>query len=70
MNKVNRGIKSYPICEAFQKASDTAMRQDMQWEEDFHEMVKENKITKTAISHSASKLWNNIPRMVRKALSL
>ena len=35
MYKVNKGITPDPICEIFQKASDTAMRQDMHWKMTF-----------------------------------
>ena len=39
-------------------------------EDDFHKIAIEKEITKTAISHSGPKLWNNIPRLVREAHSL
>ena len=68
MYKVNKGITPDPICEIFQKASDTH-RYETRYamEDDFHKIAIKKEITKTAISHSGPKLWNNIPRLVREA---
>ena len=68
MYKVNKGITPDPICELFQKASDTH-RYETRYamEDDFHKIAIKKEITKTAISHSGPKLWNNIPRSVREA---
>ena len=38
--------------------------------DDFYKIAIKKEITKTAISHSGPKLWNNIPRLVREAPSL
>ena len=70
MYKVNKGITPDPICEIFQKASDAhhyVTRYAM--EDDFHKIAIKKEITKTAVSRSGPKLWNNIPRLVRKAPS-
>ena len=61
MHKVNKGITPDPICEIFQKASDTP-RYETRYvmEDDFHKIASRKEITKTVISHSGPKLWNNI----------
>ena len=71
MCKVNKGINHDPICELFHKASDTH-RYETRYamEDDFHKISIKKEITKTAISHSGPKLWNNIPRSVREVSSL
>ena len=71
MYKVNKGITPDPICELFQKASDTH-RYETRYamEDDFHKIAIKKEITKTAISLSCSKFWNNIPRSVKETPSL
>ena len=71
MYKANKGITPDPICEIFQKASDTH-RSETRYamEDDFHKFAIKKEITKAEISHSGPKLWNNIPRLVREAPSL
>ena len=61
MYKVHSCIRS--ICEILQKASD-AHRHERRYamEHDFYKIAIKKEITKTAISHSGPKLWNNIPR--------
>ena len=53
MCKVNKGITPDPICEIFQKTSDTH-RYETRYamEDDFHKITIKKEITKTAISHS------------------
>ena len=68
MHKVNKGNAPDPICEIFQKASDTHCYETRCTVEDnFHKIAIKNEITKTAISRSGPKLWNNIPTSVRDA---
>ena len=71
MYKVNKGITPNPICEIFQKASDThCYMARYAMEDDFHKIAIKKEITKTVISHNGPKFWNNIPRLVREAPSL
>ena len=46
MYKVNKGITLDPICEIFQEASDTAMRQDVQWKMTFIKLQLKKKLQK------------------------
>ena len=57
MYKVNKGITPEPICELFQKASDTHCYETRYaMEDDFHKIAVKKEFTKTAISHSGPKL--------------
>ena len=71
MYKVNKGTAPDTICEIFQKARDTH-RYETRYamEDDLHKIAIKKEITKTEISHSGPKLWNNISRSVREAPSL
>ena len=53
MYKVNKGITPDPICEIFQKASDTH-RYETRYamKDDFHKIATKKEITKIAISHN------------------
>ena len=65
--KVNKGITPDPVCEIFQKASDSHCYEiTYAMKDDFHKIAIKKEITKAAISHSGPKLWNNIPRLVRE----
>ena len=71
MYKVNKGVTPDPICEIFQKASDThryETRYAMKY--DFYKIAIKKEITEMAISHSGLELWNNILRLVREVPSL
>ena len=67
----HKGITPDPICEIFQKASDTHCYETRYaMEDDFHKIAIKREMTKTVITHGDPKLWNNIPRLVREAPSL
>ena len=68
MYKVNKDNTPDPICELFQKASDThGYETRYAMEDDFHKIAIKKE---TVISHSGPKLWNNRLRSVREAPSL